>query len=185
MYYDKEDNILECPKCKRMITPYDVKHGRCVVCDLDISAIGKDLSMIQEETLLETFANEIKKSDRKIDYYGTAINILKAYLVNTVCVVREIRTTFFYVEDCEIKDVMFRLCDRKKMIHMEFNYVPGYRGIKRYPTDIIKSCNLGAIKSYYQTTNFEKMMDIAMSIYNSKKKKCVKNSSKISLYRFR
>lgn len=195
MYYDSDENVATCPKCNRMITNFDVKIGRCVVCDLDISAIGKDLSMIQEEVMLETFASEIKKSDKKLDYYKTALNILKAYLVNCVCVLRTRRTVFYYISECEIRDMVFALVARKKEIYMEFNTVPKYPDIYEYTKDELRLLKLGTVKSYYRTTNFENMMDLAMSMYNTKKNKnrnsidkskiAFYNRSKTSFYRYR
>lgn len=186
MYYDKDENVYVCPKCERMITEYDVKLGRCVVCDLDISSISEDLSMIQEETLIETFASEIKKGDRKIHYYDTAINILKAYLVNVLCVRKKMRTAFHYVEDKEVKFFLFRLRNNVSNIYMEFDYMPNYKGVRKYSERRQRLGNFGGIRSFIILTDFQKMMDLAMAIYSTKKLSCSKEfAPTANLYRFR
>lgn len=189
MLQNKDNELASCPKCSRIITKFDVDLGRCVVCDLDISAIGKELSMIQEETLLETFADEIKKGTKKIDYYNTAINILKAYLVNVVCVRKKLRTSFHYIDDSEIRCFLFRLVNVRSIIFMEFDYSPKYVHVNGYTKSQIKSKKLGAIKSYARLTNFEHMMDLAMAVYHSKKSRTESYKKdfvpSVNLYRYR
>jgi len=165
--------MYQCPRCDRLLTDKDFRHSKCEICGLEFSGPEKaDVSKIQKQSLLDMFGEEIlRRNKQRVDYYLTSVNILKAYLSNTVYFKRANRTAFFLTDDMEIKSFLFDLGKHTKCIRMIFDHVPKYKGVVKLTPEQRKRAMFGGAKSLIDLRDFEIMMDIAMTIYKLKSAK--------------
>lgn len=164
--------MYSCPRCDKLITPKEGCAGKCNNCGLEFSLSNEpDIPRIQEDVLIQQFTEQIIKSKKDINYYETAINILKASLRNVVILKKSERCMFFKVEDSEISCFLFRLFRVKSFVRIQFDYNPRYHGVKVYTPEQVKQKNMGVVKAFMDTRDFEQLIDIALSVYKYKTKK--------------
>jgi len=181
--------LYSCPRCDKVVSRIEKKGNVCTGCGLEFSISDQtDVSKIQTDLLIKRFADEITKSKKNIDYLETAINIIKASLVNVVMLRKTERCAFFRVEDMEISCYLFSLRKRRKCVEFVFDNNPKYKGCVPISEEQRKKWKWGIAGSYLETTSFETVADIAMAVYKTKterysdKKGKDKNSN---LYKFR
>ena len=163
--------MYQCPRCDKLLTHKELSGGKCIGCNLEFAPVRGDIEKLSRDTLLETFANEVTKEHRGIDHYNTAINMIKAYLVNVVCFRRKSVTSFFLVSDMEIKCFLFRVDRMRTLTRLQFDFIPKYSGIKKYNYEQVIGHHRGKTLSCFESKNFEEVLDIAMGVYQIKKRK--------------
>jgi hypothetical protein len=145
----------------------------CSNCGLEFSITkDTDIEIFQEEHLIRRFTDEALGKVNEINYYETAINILKAHLTSVVTHRSETYCSFYRVMEQEITCFLFRVANKTRFnrVKIEFDTKQRYPGIVPYSEAYRKMKNLPRIKSYMVTNNFEEMMETCKAIFRSKSK---------------
>lgn len=181
--------LYSCPRCDKVVSRIEKNGNVCTGCGLEFSISDQtDVSKIQTDLLIKRFSDEITKSKKNIDYLETAINIIKASLINVVMLRKAEKCVFYRVEDMELSCYLFSLRKRKKFVEFIFDSNPKYRGCVAISEEKRLKCKLGLAAAYLRTTNFEKVADVAMAIYKVKAEKYMdrkKIDKNTNLYIFR
>jgi len=181
--------LYSCPRCDKVVSRVEKNGNVCTGCGLEFSISDQtDVTKIQTDLLIKRFSDEIMRGKRNIDYLETAINIIKASLVNVVMLRKIEKCMFYRVEDMEISCYLFSLKKRKLYVEFLFDTNPRYDGCVPISEEKRLKCKLGTATAYLRTTNFEKVANVAMAVYKIKaerymdRKKVDKNAN---LYIFR
>jgi len=173
--------MFRCTKCDKLLTVKDVRVGVCSGCGLEFKVTDEtDIEQFQEDLLIERFEREVNKKLKRINYYDTAVNMLKAYLNNVVMVRKPDGCVVYRVDDMETTSLLFMVRRTLKCVRLYFDYNPKYQGVV-----YLKKPD-GRYVATLDTKDFEKVLNIATSIYKirSPRKGKGKNGNGETFYRY-
>jgi len=172
--------MYRCTKCDKMLTAKDVKGCICSGCGLQFKITkDTDIEQFQEDMLIERFEREVNKKLKRINYYDTVVNMLKAYLSNVVMVRVPKGCTFYRVDNAEVTSILFRVRNTRSCVRMDFDYNPKYQGV------VYMNKKDGRYVTTLDTKDFEKVLDVSMSIYKLRSRRTKKTDASENFYRYR
>lgn len=156
---------IYCTNCGRVFNDIEKKERKCSNCRWSFDPDDpRDITAIDSNLLVKRLHEEAFKKVKKIDYYETAINILKAYLSGVACVRKRRFTRFYRVEDMEITCFLFKLWCHRTEITLEFDTRLRYTDVTIYKKPI------EGMKCKLKTKDFQRMMRIVSTVYEIKGK---------------
>jgi len=162
-----------CPKCDKGLSKEELNEGQCNNCRLEFTVKNKtDLSLLNDNVLIEKFSEEVRRDKRRkisTNFYETAINILKAYLTNVICIRRKDYCSFFLTRNVEMVCFLFKVHRVRSYVCVYFDLnLTKYKKISKCPDYKTRTGRFGPMKSVLRTKDLEYMMSVCLSVYDRK-----------------
>lgn len=183
MCFEGDRMSYSCPRCDKPLRTEEVDAKKCSNCGIGFK-VTKDtnVAIYQERALVAQLAKEVfGLKGTRIDYYNTAINILKSALLNVIYSKSKRHTTFYRIIDGEIKYFLFRLTKTYKSIRIEFDMRLGYKKVKNYSDEYRLRGSKGRLKSYLNTKDLELLVDVCMAVCEIKNKRYGKQTQLVDI----
>lgn len=164
----------ECPRCDKPLRDEEVDNKKCSNCNLEFRVTKEtDVAIYQEKALVKKLAQEVFGiKGTKLDYYKTAINMIKGCMKNVVCTRGKECTTFFRVGDAEIMYHLFRIYKNRTQVAVEFDIQVRYKGVINFNQKERKARGLGRWKSTLRTKDLEYFLEVCMAVAERKNNYC-------------